>query len=151
MSQLLVLRLLCWCSNKDYLFRTYKPDLHSLHVQTPVALSNTSYSHQELMQKMTGTHNSQLKSPAQDNECNNNQSASQRGVASELPVMKLPARAEQMMWNQIDEQTPVERETALSLPYPSSGKLTVYLLPYSKFIIFMETSLEKKLSVFFVT
>ncbi len=66
------------------------------------------------MQKMTGTHNSQLKSPAQDNEYNNNQSASQRGVASELPVMKTTACSRWADEVKSDRwaNTGVERETA---------------------------------------
>ncbi len=65
------------------------------------------------MQKMTGTHNSQLKSPAQDNEYNNNQSASQRGGASELPVMNTTACSRRAEVNSDRwANTGVERETA---------------------------------------
>lgn len=90
MSQLSVLQSYCADAQINVVLdiQSRSPFITCAH---KVALSNTSYPHQELMQKMTGTHNSQLKSPAQDNEYNNNQSASQRGVASELPVMKTTA------------------------------------------------------------
>lgn len=124
---------------------------HTKQISTHYMCKHRSLWATQVMRKMTGTHNSQLKSPAQDNEHNNNQSASQRGVASELPVMKTTACSRGVdvksgRWANTD----VERETAFEqidfVFAPSSGKINVYLLSYSKlFIIFMKISLKNKL------